>query len=379
MRLYHKFFYKGFFIFFCLLFQNYGFTQNRTFKYKTVNVNSGAIVNNSALLTAKKAAINIEAYLPKGYSKLGDVNYTDYLQKAINENKVLLMPNFPILIDWRGLNLRSNMTLIFQTKSKLIMKPNDKSNYHILGFQNINNVKVFGPNIQGDREKHANVKGEWGHGIKIFGSKAIKIYNANITDCWGDGIYVGRGAEPYSEDIEIIGGYIDNSRRNGISIISCKNLLVKNVIISNTNGTLPMAAIDLEPNSPEEELRNLNIQNVKTINNGYSGILIALQQLRNKEVLININGHQDDGALYYPLNIYGILKGDVDSWGVKGEINYSNSYWSNTNYLQFIHEGGSHNKLLKLNLSNNYFNNKGVKQKLNKEKLNISKINVSIR
>lgn len=379
MRLYHKFFYKVFFVLFCLLFQNYGFTQNRSFKYKNVNVKPAATVNTSGLITAKKSAIKIEAYLPKGYSKLGDVNYTDYLQKAINENKVLLMPDFPILIDWRGLNLRSNMTLIFQSKSKLIMKPNDKSNYHILGFQNISNVKVFGPNIQGDRDKHANVKGEWGHGIKIFGSKTIKIYNANITDCWGDGIYVGRGIEPYSEDIEINGGHIDNIRRNGISIISCKNLLVKNVIISNTNGTLPMAAIDLEPNSPEEELRNINIQNIKTINSGYSGFLIALQKLRNKEVSINIDGHYDDGALYYPLNIYGSLAGGVDSWGVKGEINYSNSSWSNPNYLQLIYEGGSYNKLLKLNLSSNYYNNKGIKQKLNKEKLNVSKINMSIR
>lgn len=380
MKKYYSLPYSGLLVLLLFVFQNCSYSQNRNFNYRVVNQRSFASsISNNELQVGIASAAKAESYLPKNFSKLGRINYTDFLQKAINDNDIVLFPNFPIMIDYRGLNLRSNTTLIFQTGSKLIMQPNDKANYQALSLVNIQNVKIFGPKIVGDRDKHANVKGEWGHGIKIFGSKSIKIYDIDISNCWGDGIYVGKGVIPYSEDIKIDGGRIDNCRRNGISIVSCKNSTLKNIIVSNTNGTLPMAAVDLEPNAPDEELYNLNIENIKTINNGYSGILIALQQLRNKKVKIDINGHHDDGALYYPLNIYGILKGEVSSWGVGGDINYSNSYWSSSNYLQYVHEGGNLNKLLKLNLSNNYYNNRGVKQRLTKDKLNTSKVGVSFR
>ncbi|MGV6945620.1 right-handed parallel beta-helix repeat-containing protein [Sphingobacterium kyonggiense] len=354
--------------------------QTKGFQYIAIEDRSEVkLTSLSVYDSAIKNGRNIEFFLPKGYSRSGNINYTDYIQNAINKFDTIVMPNFPILIDWRGINLRSNMVIVFRENSKLIIKPNDKTNYHAIGMVNINNVKIFSPKIQGDRASHANVKGEWGHGIKIFGSNSIHIYNAKITDCWGDGIYVGRGKLPFSSNIVISGGTIDNSRRNGISIISCKNLLISNVLISNTNGVLPMAAIDFEPNLPDEELKNINVLKVQTFNNGYSGILIALQKLKRKEISINISEHTDEMTLYYPINIYGSLTGDIKKWGVYGNVNYSNSIWNNKNYIKLINEGGNFNNLIKFNFSNNYIKNNGRKERLDKRKLGSSKINLFLK
>src|SRR5690606_19325967 len=47
---------------------------------------------------AKHKFIKIENFLPKNYVKDGTVDYTNYLQKVLNENKNVVFPNFPIRI-----------------------------------------------------------------------------------------------------------------------------------------------------------------------------------------------------------------------------------------------------------------------------------------
>ena len=53
----------------------------------------------------------------------------------------------------------------------------------------------------------------------------------------------------------------DNCYRQGISVISARNLLIENNVFKNTGGTPPGAGIDLEPNRPDEKLVNVIIRN----------------------------------------------------------------------------------------------------------------------
>src|SRR6476660_8447368 len=41
---------------------------------------------------------NITKSLPSGYVKNGTIDYTKYVQAAINNNSVVVFPNFPILV-----------------------------------------------------------------------------------------------------------------------------------------------------------------------------------------------------------------------------------------------------------------------------------------
>ncbi|MDQ0064417.1 hypothetical protein [Chryseobacterium lathyri] len=232
----------------------------------------------------------IETILPKGYVKDGTVDYTAYIQKAIDANKKVMMPDFPLMTS--GIFAQSNSQIYFQKNSSLILKPTANVRYQIISLHGVENVKIYNPTLIGDRDKHLDSKGEWGFGIDIRGSRNIDIFNVNISDCWGDGIVLVKTMRNIrkgitkeklleTEKINIIGGIINNIRRNGITIAGGKDVFIKNLLIANVNGTNPMAGIDIEPDDSSNDLENINIDNVK-INNANVGIDLHLAQYGNQ-------------------------------------------------------------------------------------------------
>lgn len=254
-------------------------------------------VDKSLILTQDIAVqtndfFKIETVLPKGYVKDGTVDYTDYIQKAIDTNKKVIMPNFPVMTT--GIFAQSNSQIYFQKSSSLVLKPTANVRYQIISLHGVENVKIYNPTLVGDREKHLDSKGEWGFGIDIRGSRNIEIFNVNISDCWGDGIVLVKTMRNIragitkeklfeTEKINIIGGIINNIRRNGITIAGGKDILLKNLLIANVNGTNPMAGIDIEPDDSSNELQNITIENVK-INNANVGIDLHLGQYGNQKI-----------------------------------------------------------------------------------------------
>jgi len=301
------------------------------FKYKQVKSTQISTISLSAKSQIKFS--KLESYLPKNYVQDGSVDYGIYLQKGIDENNFVEFPNFPILIGEKGLRLKSNSVLLFKSKSKLILKENSLSNYHILDLRNIENVKIYNPRLIGDRYAHKDVKGEWGMGINILSSRNISIYNPEIKNCWGDGIYISKISAVESENIIIKGGSIDNNRRNGISIISGKQIDISNIMLSNTNGTLPMAGIDIEPNTNDDILESINLKKIKTFNNADAGVAIILLNMigkNDKKVSINIDSHID----YFSKTSF-LMGGNRLSYpeyikALGGSINVTNSNWNDS-------------------------------------------------
>ena len=274
----------------------------------------------------------IEDYLPSNYVEDGTRDYTSYVQQAINENQNVRFPDFPILINDTGIFLRSNSNLYFQPNSSLIMAPTDLGRYTILTLNDLTNVNIYNPTLVGERDDHLGTGGEWGTGLRINGSSHINVYDVNIKDMWGDGIYVGKYRAVQSDDILIENGLIDNVRRNGISIISGKNLTINNIIIANTNGTNPASGIVIEPNKQQEILENIHLNNITTINSDKEGIVFNASRFLNpnisKEVSISINNHYDDGSR---IALRFFKKGFVEEdLPLSGYIAIKNSVYTNT-------------------------------------------------
>src|SRR5690606_24849814 len=246
--------------------------------------------------------IDLTKYLPKGYDTTGKTDYTSYLQKGLDSNDNVLMPNFPILMNKNGLKLSSNQTINFQSKSKLIMMPNAETNYGILHIVKVKNVKVINPTLVGDRDKHTGTKGEWGMGIRVQGSNNVKIIGANISDFWGDGIYITRDGGVNSKNILIDQAVIQRNRRNGISVISGDNIVIQNSSFINNTGTNPMAAIDIEPNTPKDSLGYIKIHNIKTTQNRV-GVQVSMMNFPSEKKQIfqldieNVNSYKDQHGL----------------------------------------------------------------------------------
>jgi len=136
-------------------------------------------------------AYTIEKALPAGYVKDGSVDYTSYIQNAINNYTELVFPDFPLLVNDAGLKVPSNRIIHFMAGSEIRLKSSSKANYDIFRIENAVNVTLNGPHIVGDRYSHKGTSGEWGHGIGIYSSKNITVNEAKVYNCWGDGIYIG--------------------------------------------------------------------------------------------------------------------------------------------------------------------------------------------
>lgn len=307
-------------------------------------------------------ATDLTKYLPIGFSKKGNVDYTDYLQRGINQNKKVILPNFPILINFKGLVLKSNSSILFQENSKLILKSNSEQLYGLLYVENIKNVNIYFAHLVGDRFSHQSDKGEWGMGVFIRSSENIKIHKPIITDMWGDGIYIGKLGSKSSKNITITGAFINKSRRNGISIISAENVDINNSFIANTHGTSPEFGIDIEPNSHDEILSNIYLNNNITFNN-VGGLLFALDKLVspnviNNKVDIHINDHTDNKS-------------------IKGVEFYMNRYKNNSS--EKLTGVVNINNMIIKNSKQPVINNKGyrVQTNLNFKNLNIDGQNVT--
>ncbi len=274
------------------------------FRYRTLpssysNSQAATQFHNTAV-NDNTSAFDLTTALPQGYVKDGSVDYTSQLQSAINTHSVVKMPNFPVMVNDAGISLKSNSTVTFQPNSALVLQPTGKPKYAILRMLNVQHVKVYNPVIIGDRDKHNGNAGEWGMGIDIRSSDDISIYNPRVSKCWGDGIYIGQAEKMNANtNIAIYNALVDNNRRNGITIGSVKGLKLIQPVVSNTSGTLPMAGIDIEPNSSADAVDNVTIDRPITFNNEKYGIVIGLSRLPGpdqKQVNITINKHTDDGS-----------------------------------------------------------------------------------
>jgi hypothetical protein len=268
----------------------------------------------------------IEKSLPTGYKTDGSMDYTSYLQSALDKYSKIIFPAFPILISDKGLTLHNGQKIYFKKGSKLILSPSHQGSYQILRIHDVSHISLYGLFIQGDKYNHFDNKGEWGMGISIRGANDITISSAKIEKCWGDGIYIG-GTTTHSFSSELNLRYItcNDNRRNGISVISARNLTFQSPVLSNTSGTPPMCGLDLEPNNNSDVLDGIKILDAVTSNNQYgiSFYLTPLNGTNPQTTNISILNHRDEGSKWAMQ--FG-SKGDH----IKGQVTIESSHWDNS-------------------------------------------------
>lgn len=221
--------------------------------------------------------------------------------------------------------------------------PNDATNYAIVMFDNVHDIELSGGIIEGERNDHTGATGEWGHGIHIKGGAYnIYVHDLTIKNTWGDGLYINNAKNINSQNL-----YIDNARRNGISIINIDTYHSLNDYVYNTNGTAPETAMDIEPNSETDKIKNIVIDNFTAVNNNGEGLDVILSELDNTsdEVSITVNNLKIDtcgkSGIYggYPNTLKGkIVFNHVNILNVQENgIDLSPRYSSNGIKLEILY------------------------------------------
>lgn len=244
------------------------------------------------------ATFNVKDYGAKGDGQSDD---TEAINKAVEaasaRRGTVYIPAGLYLIDAvSSIQMKDNTNLKMASGTILQAKPNQAEKYAVVSLSNVRNVKISGGMIKGERQDHTGTSGEWGHGICVQGCSDVAITDMIITDCWGDGIYIGSSSKQnYCQDVSIKRFFLNNNRRQGISVISAKHLIITDGIIANTNGTDPQAGIDLEPNHSQEFMQDIVLKNIKTIRNSGYGIHFSLAKLEGggNSVDITVKQHLD--------------------------------------------------------------------------------------
>lgn len=312
--------------------------ENCTLKFEGGSLKNGKIVGNETKLeNLYKSFYNVK--LENTYADVineftidrnlfkDDVSYLAQLI-SIPCGKLSFTTSYDFTISissYFALNFKSNSNIDF-SNSTFSLVANDLSSYAIFNIVGVHNVKISNFSIIGDVRTHIGDSGEWGHGIHISNSSEnIVINNANIHECWGDGIDIIEYEHSNEEligpprNILIDGCKCYRNRRQGISIESGQNIRILNSEFRYTGEikfASPGSGLDIEPFSYKNKyfIQNIIIQNCIITDN------VKNSNIENKaEVKILANSNNDIYFGYNNIIIDSCVLGYTeikDSYGV---------------------------------------------------------------
>ena len=216
---------------------------------------------------------------------------TDALQRAIDSGaKTVVVDKQPTPWIVRPINLRNNLQLILEEGVEILAKEGEFQNIGdvLLRAVETRNVRIVGEGRgatlrmrKRDYWRAPYKKSEWRHGISLLSAQDVVIENLTIAETGGDGVYLGvasRSGQPCRNvTIRNVDCYENN--RQGISVISVDGLLIEDCYLRNTNGTAPEAGIDFEPNHETEQITNVTMRRVVSMNNAGDGFTFYLPNL----------------------------------------------------------------------------------------------------
>lgn len=163
-------------------------------------------------------------------------------------------------------------------------------------------------------------KAEWRHVVSILSSRNVKVYGLTLAESGGDGIYIGVATKGVTDtNIHIKDVVCDRNYRQGISVISARNLLIENTVMSNTGGTAPMAGIDFEPNGPDEMLVNCVMRNCTTRGNRSWGYVMYIPTLNGSSQPVSVR-LENCRSIGDAAGAFGLTTGNTRAAAVKGAV-----------------------------------------------------------
>ena len=228
----------------------------------------------------------------------------------------------------KGIMLKTNVRLNLNG-STIKHISNNRNSYTLISILNVENASIFNGTLEGDRDDHIfeNPSQQYGHGIDLAGGKTIEIYNLEVKNMIGDGIYVTnfnneKKKKGEAQNIKIFNCNIYNCRRQGITIINGENIEIYQNEIHNIEGTAPQSCIDLETGNKEYTIKNIKIYENKLYSAKSNNAIIASKNTYQLDIVNN----QIEGKIrtYNAENEINILNNYIKNGGIVGVLSEEN-------------------------------------------------------
>ncbi len=194
------------------------------------------------------------------------------------------------LYNVRPLYLPANTSVVFGAGVTVQALPGFGQYDHLLNIDDVQNVSLTGTPGQTvfRMNKTEYTSGEYRHCLAILGASNVTVSGIQCNNSGGDGVYISGSVQPYSSTVKILNSGFDNNRRQGMSLVSGKDILVSNCTFTNTNGTLPSDGIDIEPNGVADVLQNVDIESSSVTGNDGDGLAMSIVQMNVTSVPVSI-------------------------------------------------------------------------------------------
>ena len=124
---------------------------------------------------------------------------------------------------------------------------------------------------------------EWRHLLSMKDSALVSVSNLTLSSSGGDGIYVAR-----CSDVGIRNVICRDHHRQGLSVISARNLHVRDCVFTGTSGTPPSCGIDFEPNNSSDYLVSNLVENCIFSGNARDGVHFHIPHLSSRSDAVSI-------------------------------------------------------------------------------------------
>ncbi|NUO71160.1 MAG: hypothetical protein HOQ10_00385 [Frateuria sp.] len=221
----------------------------------------------------------------------------------------------------KPIQMRSHTRLLMASTATLEVIPNSASRYWLIKVWNVNNVRIVGGNLVGDRVKHMGTTGQWGYGINISGSQNVVVKQVKLSNFWGDGLLVGAittsRSQVLSDYVTVTGVVSSNNRRQGITIAPSSHVYIVGNTFKNSNGTLPEAGMDIEPQT-EGPVTAVRVEN--NVFSGNNGNGIELHANISDITFVNntLTGNRGFGALAISSEYLNFTGNNANNNGLAG-------------------------------------------------------------
>ena len=198
----------------------------------------------------------------------------DAMNYAATNNVILYVQAGELFSD--PILIPSNLHCVFHESAEIKANSGFTTYQTLLDFSGASNVIFETNGCLFWMPKSEYTSGEWRHCFNLKDASRVQILGApKIEGAGGDGIYISNLTNSYIDR-----PFVNKSRRNNVSIISCDGLTIYNPTCTNAGGASPQCGIDIEPNVSTESLKNLRIVNPVCRSNAGYGIAIYLDAFK---------------------------------------------------------------------------------------------------